>query len=441
MARTKNPQLAELEAIATKLAKAKPDKAYALLHQAFLIFAAAGDAEHATAIVHLVYDGAIPKPTKLVHALGTGPMDGFADANGLPDLTLGEPRAHHLPAGRPLGERVAITAGLVRHRLTGDAYTQLPSPKAPFAELEGRELWRKAQMLAHPTTDDGATPKTEAEALQALTRYMDAWCNHPEERGAGYGQELVLACDLALRHGASADLDRWLAVLGDKLFAYASDALCLPAVARALAGGLLRDRAAISATEATDAFAAIESAARALGDGHAGAALDRGTIVREVSAEYSQFYLGHEERPDDEVFFQDPRESAQGMSLFASQVGIATPSETASCIVQLAVVAKPPRASPGPVQAVAFPFVVRGPLYVRSVSGGGDDEDRAIVIAHGTYDVLARFFPSPAPKEDEAAGLRVFRVTLDFLPAGTAGAPKCVTLEQGNPPKTIFSHA
>ncbi len=86
--------------------------------------------------------------------------------------------------------------------LTSDAYLQFPPPDAHWRTLEGRELWRRAQILAR-FDDTGAPPKTEGEALEALTKYMDAWCANPEERGAGYSQEVSLAFDLAIRHGAT----------------------------------------------------------------------------------------------------------------------------------------------------------------------------------------------------------------------------------------------
>lgn len=439
MPKTKNPQVAALEAVATKLGKAKPDKAYALLHGAFLVYAAAGDAAHADAIVQRIYDGALPKPTKLIHVFGTGPIDGFAFAAKLPDRTGGEPRAHHVPPGTPLAERVRMTEGLVRHRLTGDAYGQFPPPKQEWTELEGRELWRKAQILARPTTDDGAPSATEADALAALTKYVDRWCDAPAERGAGYGQELVLAIDVALRHGARAAVDRWVAALGSKLLEHVEDALCLPAIAAAIHDGLLKRVVGLDAREAEALFESIDAAAVALARTPPKAEPAGKPTVRRVSAQYSQFSIGHATAPPGEVFFQDPRENAQGMSIFPTQVGIATPAETSECIVELAVASKrPSKNGPSAVQSVAFPFTVRGPLFVRSAIGGGDDEDREVILPHGTYDVLVRFFIAQAAKEDAAVGLRAFRVALDFLPLGTVAAPKCFTLEEGKPPKTIF---
>lgn len=87
---------------------------------------------------------------------------------------------------------------------------------------------------------------------------------------------------------------------------------------------------------------------------------------------------------------------------------------------------------------MSFPFVVKGPLFVRSVTGGGDDEDREVILPNGAYDALVCFFPKRAAKEAQEAGLRAFRVTLDFHPSGSLGAPKCLKLEYGAPPKKLF---
>ena len=436
----KNPFVVALDRTAKKLAKMKPSKAYELLHGAFLVFAAAGDVEHAGALVRLSYGGTLPRPTKLVHVFGSGPMDGFCAAAKLGDLTKGDPPAPHLESATTLEGRVRLQEAFVRERLTADAYRQFPPPDAHWSTLEGRELWRRAQILAR-FDDAGAPPKTEGEALDALTKYMDAWCAHPDERGAGYGQEVSLAFDMAIRHGATDRVARWLPALGPHLLDWGiAEPLCLPHLARAVCAGMLRPLIALTPAQETSLYRAIEEATHALAQGATPPPEPAGkTALRSVSAEYSQFYLEHAKSPKDQVFFQDDRESPQGMSIFATKVGLATPSDTSECFVEIAIAMGTSKAKDaGVVQAVSFPFVVTGPLFVRSVNGGDDDNDREVVLPHGSYDVHARFFPKRAPKGDAEAGLRAFRVTLDFHPAGTLGAPKCLALEHGEPPNRIF---
>ena len=163
-----------------------------------------------------------------------------------------------------------------------------------------------------------------------------------------------------------------------------------------------------------------------------------------ATANYSQVTLEPEVlegAEKEQVTFEDRRESDQGMSIFATVVGLATPGDTAW--VDVAVTIDP--ASTGvpyrddAVQVVAFPFVVRGPFYVRGVDDG-DDMD-PIVIPNGRYDVLAQFFPKEAPPAEAEASLRVFDLELSFRPEGSLGAPKCFRLEDGaTPPADLVTH-
>jgi hypothetical protein len=101
----------------------------------------------------------------------------------------------------------------VRHRLVLDAsptsapvdasWSALPSPQRNIPR------WRWIQRLARPS--DGAPASTEVAALDALVSYLDDW--DPASRGVGYGAELVLALDLALRHGRPELVPGWLARL------------------------------------------------------------------------------------------------------------------------------------------------------------------------------------------------------------------------------------
>jgi hypothetical protein len=288
-----------------------------------------------------------------------------------------------------------------------------------------------------------AATATEDVTLSALSKYMDAWSTSPADRGAGYGDEIILAIDLAVRHDATRRLEPWIPAVGRHLVdskIQISQALCLTSVAGAVASGLLAPLLGLPKEDARRRLHAIKEAVTELGatSDVPNRASATTSARRRVSAIYSQFSLEHETSPDDEVFFQDERESAQGMSIFGSKVGIGTPGETATCMVAIELRGdRPPAGLRNAVQAVAFPFTVTGPIFVRSVVGG-DDEDDEVVLPHGTYDVLARFFPARASKANAEAGLRVFRVALDFHPAGSLGAPRCLKLEWGVPPKTIF---
>jgi hypothetical protein len=53
-------------------------------------------------------------------------------------------------------------------------------------------------------------------------------------------------------------------------------------------------------------------------------------------------------------------------------------------------------------------------------------DDEPISVPDARYDVLTCFFPS---KKKPGSCFRVFRVAMYFLPAGVAGAPRCLRLE------------
>ena len=425
----------DLERVVTDLAKAKPVKVYPLLHQAFVVFAGAGEFARAGSIIRLAYDARLPRPSKPVDFLGTGPMDAVCVVAELGDLTKGEPVAKHLAGANGLTARVKAGERFVRGRIVREKWSNRPRPSGHWSGLDGIDLWLTVQRLAAGGNTD--------EAFPALTKYMDAWCASPDDRGAGYGDEILMAIDLAVLHGATDHLERWISAVGRHLF-HASfhipEALCLTTAAGAIGNGLLAPLLGLPAQEAERRFRAIEAAVAQLiaapdvPDEHD----PTKPVRRQVSAPYSQFSLEHATSPDGEVFFQDARENAQGMSIFGSKVGIATPGETATCTVTIRL--RPDAPADGvedAVQAVAFPFTVAGPLFVRSVFGD-DDEDDEVVLPHGAYDVLARFFPARASKADAEAGLRVFRVALDFHRSGSLEAPRCLKLEERAPSETIF---
>lgn len=436
----KNRHRVELERIARALPKANALKAYELLRRAFLIFAASGDVDRAEAVVRIVYAPGRPPPSKVVYALGTGDMDGFLRAAGRGDLTRGVPHGSGqygplLAPDADLETRVAYWASEVRRRVTLDAYSHLPPPNAPWQQLEGRELWQAAQRLARPESD-GAPSDHEPEALDALTKYLCSWASRPGDPGAGFGAELVLGLDLALRHGEGR-LPSWLPALATHLFSSLPEALCTPSVARAIAGGALRDFIGLSEE---DRSASLEALAAAVAGGPAAAAPPMARpgkpVKREVGCDSSQFHIEHTQSKQSAPYFQDDRESAQGMSIFADRVGVATPRETSTCKVEIAVAPEPPELTPDAVQAVAFPFDVHSALVLRGVASTEADEE-PFEVPTGAYDVLV-VFRRRGGKAKPRSGLRTFDVTVSFCPRGSLAAPRCLKLEEGQPVSTIF---
>jgi hypothetical protein len=68
----KSSAVTTLETVVTKLRRSTPAKAYPLLHDAFLVYAGAGELAHAGALVRLAYDPRLPRPSKRVTVSGTG---------------------------------------------------------------------------------------------------------------------------------------------------------------------------------------------------------------------------------------------------------------------------------------------------------------------------------------------------------------------------------
>jgi hypothetical protein len=439
----KSPYLTALERAAKGLAAGKSAKRYPLLIGAFDFFAAAGDVPRAEAVIRLIYDGVHPLPPQPVHALGTGPIDGFLRAVGRPDATGGRPLEDRfaqqvgLSDRTPAEERASIWEARVRGDLTRDAFGGLPPPASDWRTLDGKDLWRRAQALARPQPD-GSLPKTESDALAALTKYLDVLSDDPSAFAHGLGSEIVLVLDLALRHGAP--YARWLARFAPTVLdeLQIERMLCLPVLAKAIAGGLFREVVGLTDAQSADVLARIEAAA-----GGAPAAAPKvapgGSVKRTVSCDSSQFYLEHVDSKPSEAYFQDDREHAQGMSIFPGYVGIATPAETGECAVEVRVERQAPKelGVDAAVQAVSFPFKVHGPLVLRSLTSSAADED-SFDVAHGAYDVLATFRPAKGRRDDS---LRKFAVTISFVPAGALQAPKCLKLEDGRAlPKSVFVH-
>ncbi len=447
MARASSPYLTLVKDAARKLGKARGDKAHALVYEALKIAALAGDADAARPLVDAMYGG-LPPAKKVLTALATHAIDGLCHATGFGDLTGGKPTfAHALAADGPLAQRVADAERGMRYRLTASAYAGAYPQDDAWRDRPRDDPWfaidrfRRVQLLLHP---DHVTPAREREALTRLRELLADW--PLEERGPGGGSELVLALELGLRLRADDDVRTWLSTHGARVHAQklAEPLLCLPAVATALAAGLLRPLVVPEPAELARAFAAVTSAVTALRQAapSTSARPTRPPKVqkRRVSCEYAQVHLEPATLTAAEqaqTHFQDPRESAQGMSLFPTMVGLATPSETAHVDVAVVIAAPGSALAPLPadaVQAVAFPIVVRDRLRLRGVSD--DDDEEPLSIPPGRYDVLAVFTPGKRPRRADPTALRTFALHLAFHTAGTLAAPRCLRLDDGTPPPT-----
>ena len=423
-----NPWAVRLAKLAKEMAKAKPKKLHRILFDAFEIVAAAGDVPRATTIVGWMYGSRSPAPTDVASALSTAALDGFCHAAKLGDRTGGLPRHERTVTSRgPLAERVAEAETTVRGRLTMNAYSgELPTTDAwmkkklddPWRSID---RWRRIQRLV----DEG----NEKEALARIADLLDDLA--PDQRGAAYGDELVLALDLALRNGGEARIPAWLARHGHRFESESfliQSALCLPAVAASIVRGDLRETIGLSEGDLDAAMKALDEALTVAMSAVPATAIPK-VQKRRVTCEYSQVHLGPETLDATEkehVHFQKPDDSAKGMSLFPTMVGIGTPTDTDYVDVEISLSNETKATLDGVVQAVTFPITVRGPLLLSSVTG--DDED-PFVVPNGSYDVLARFLPKKAPKASSKSALRVFTLLLTFHPAGALGAPKTLRME------------
>jgi hypothetical protein len=420
----------ELERLLKTVAKTRPDMLYGQLFRVFLIFAGAGDASRVNHVLSWMYGPRIPAPKGVPSFLSTFAVDGFCAAAGLGDRTRGLPqRAPGAPPGA-LDQRVATAEALVHDRLaqnyanyTGhaaedDAWRDRP-PSDPRRQ---EDQWSRIKLAMR----NGQ----ERDALARLITYLDELAAH--DRGAGHGDELILALELALRNGEAARVPAWIARHGH-LFAseefLLQCALCLPRLASAIAGGLLTETFGLSHRELETALGTLDAA---LETAIATTSVDKAPKVqkRRVSCEYSQLHLEPESLDNLEkrqVYFQKNGESERGMSLFPTMVGIATPTATDYVDAEISVVEGGRPDLKGAAQVVAFPFLVRGPLVLKNVVGNDDDP---FLVPLGSYDVLARFTPKKAPRASAASGLRVFSLALSFHPEGALDAPNTICLDQ-----------
>jgi hypothetical protein len=199
-----NPYATRLAKLAKTIAKTRPEKLHPPLFGVFVVVAAAGDVPRARRVLEWMYGSRLPVPTAVATALSTAAMDGFCAAAGLGDLTKGIPRRG--PTAATFAERVAEGALTGLERLTRNAYlgdapaddTWETKPATdPWRRID---QWRRIQRLV--------TENQERAALDRLDELLGDL--GPEARGAGYGDEIVLALLLALRNGESARVAGWV---------------------------------------------------------------------------------------------------------------------------------------------------------------------------------------------------------------------------------------
>lgn len=428
-ARKKNAYAPRLARLAKELAKASPKKIHRVLFDAFEIVAATGDVARTRTLIDWMY-GRAPAPLEVASALSTQAIDGFCAAAKLGDRTAGLPQHPRSEVAQPpLATRVKAAGAMARERVLGNSYGgEMPTDDSwqklkPSDAWRAIDRWRRIQALA--------AGGEEREALERLDALLEDWS--ADARGAGYGDELVLALDLALRNGKEARIPAWLERHGvrfaDEAFLIQT-ALCLPAVAAFIAGGGLRDVIGLSDGDLATAMKTLDAAFPAPAAQKAAPTKAPKVQKRRVSAEYSQVHLGPEtltEAEKAQVHFQKKTDSERGMSLFSTMVGIATPNETDYVDAEITLSSSAKVDLSGVAQAVSFPLEVRGPLLLSSVSG---DDDDPLSIPNGSYDVLARFVAKKAPKASAEAGLRVFSLLLSFHPAGSLGAPKTLEMAE-----------
>ena len=157
----KSPVGTKLGAIAKKLAKTKPDKAYPLLYEAFTYVAASGDVARATQLVDWMYGGRVPRPEEVATAISTPALDAFCAAAAIGDRTKGEPTWPATTEPRPPLEARARDAGrLVRWRTMNDRYEGNRLAREQWRALPSTDPWRRInqwrdiQEAAAPTPEE-----------------------------------------------------------------------------------------------------------------------------------------------------------------------------------------------------------------------------------------------------------------------------------------------
>lgn len=313
-------------------------------------------------------------------------------------------------------------------RLCVDHEPEPPSTAFRYIEDPRRrhdEQWRYVQALARP--EHGQRSAREAEAADELESWVPAW---EQTSLGGGGKKVVLALDLALRHGRTAVVEDLVARHAYRFWSHTlNDALCLPAIARLMVTGGLRGDPSVAIPPARLAKVRKVLAARPPEAFRVPSKVPK-VQKRRVSAEYGGVVLEPLDLAEDEkgAYFQRDEDHVAGMSLFPTRVGIGTPRETLHVDAQVSLSEEGLPNLGDAVQVVAFPLTVRGPLVLTGMIRD-DGEDEPLVIPLGRYDVLARFYPAKATREAKESGFRVFRLVLTFHAEGALGAPQTLRLD------------
>jgi hypothetical protein len=147
----------------------------------------------------------------------------------------------------------------VRARVTSGGYAGDVAAGGESMSRASDDPWRRIRLWRHiQGLVRGGRERDALEPLSTLLAEIP-----PEGRGPGYGDELVLALDLAARHGARAMIAEWLHRHGHRFERepfLIQTALCLPAVATMIVEGELRDTVGLSEGELDNALAALDRA-------------------------------------------------------------------------------------------------------------------------------------------------------------------------------------
>ena len=354
----------------------------------------------------------------------------------LPDISKGQPLHFVMDRELPLADRVKVYDWYRRIELT----VNQGNFSLPKTANERVRLLHRGYKLARPP-EDYVYSKKELDGLKVLNEYLDlpAIATNPDPGPVTLNTSLVVI-DIAYRHDllseAESRLQRWydFAVLTRDSFGL-EEAFSFLSVSSLICKGALSHRTALKPNKrqslVQQLLAEVEHR------------LSQPEPVKppvtkqEISVFYNQFYLEPEQAPD-VAYFDDPREFDQGFSSFPTHVAIGTPTDTATCEVEIEFCFEPPSLKTG-VQTVCFPLKVEAPgkLFLRSV--GVDNSDNYFAVAPGEYDVVAHFSKKRASREDAEAGLRAWRVLLSFL-SSRSMKPQTIKLEDGDVPTDVFVH-
>lgn len=427
----------EFKAGLNRALNASRSELWAELNELAQFLALVASFDEALAIWRFLYSGKLPfvrsemKPT----AEADCPVSAVCFHLDLPDISQGQPLHSVMDRELPLADRVEVYDRYRRSQLTvNEGGFHLPRAD------ERVRLLNRGYKLAKPPKEYVYSEK-ELDALKVLNEYLDlpTIATNPDPGPVTLNTNL-LVIDIAYRHHllgeAESRLQRWydFAVLARDSFCL-EEAFSFLSVSSLICKGALSHRTALKPEKRQSLVQQLLAEVE-----HRLSQPEPVTppvTKQEISVFYSQFYLEPEQAPD-AAYFDDPREPDQGFSSFPTHVAIGTPSDTATCEVEIEFCFEPPSLKTG-VQTVCFPLKVEAPgkLFLRSV--GVDNSDNYFAVAPGEYDVVARFLKKRASREDAEAGLRAWRVVLSFLPSRSM-KPQTIKLEYGDVPTDVFVH-